>query len=54
MTNKNWKIDRDQVPPRVFGRGATMKHNIPLHELGPPRINDDGETLRDSLVLEME
>jgi len=54
MTNKNWKIERDQVPPRVFGRGAMMKHNIPLHELRPPRINDDGETLRDSLVLDME
>tara|TARA_B100000131_G_C18044075_1_gene583699 strand:+ start:610 stop:933 length:324 start_codon:yes stop_codon:yes gene_type:complete len=54
MTNENWKIERDQVPPRVFGRGAMMKHNIPLEELRPPRIDDDGEVLRDSLVLQTD
>ena len=51
MTTENWKIERDKTPPRVFGRGAMMKHNIPLQELRPPRTENDGEILRDSLVL---
>ena len=51
INNEKWTIERDKVPPRVFGRGAMMKHNIPLNDLRPPREDDDGQIKRDSLIM---
>ncbi|QBX32609.1 MAG: hypothetical protein GOVbin2604_61 [Gammaproteobacteria virus GOV_bin_2604] len=52
INNEKWVIQRDKVPPRVFGRGAMMKHNIPLDDLRPPREDDNGQIKRDSLIMQ--
>ena len=50
--NEKWIVERDKIPPRVFGRGAMMKHNIPLSDLRPPEEVEGGDLNRDSLVLQ--
>jgi len=54
FNNENWTIERDRQPPRVFGRGATMKHNIPLEDLRPPYTDDKGNLKRDCLRLDCD
>jgi hypothetical protein len=52
FNNEKWNIERNMVRPRIFGRGAMMKHNIPLEDLRPPRELEDG--CNDCLKLECD
>ena len=52
--SEEWVIERDKEPPRVFGRGATMKHNIPLQDLMRPYTDDNGNLKRDCLKLKCD
>jgi len=47
----NWTLEREKESPRVFGRGAMMKHDIPLEDLNPPIMQADGTMKRDRLIL---
>jgi len=51
MDNEKWIVERDKIPPRPFGRGAMMKHNIPLSDLRSPKEDQGGTMKRDSLIL---
>ena len=42
MDNEKWIVERDKIPPRPFGRGAMMKHNIPLSDLRAPKEDQGG------------